>query len=78
MNLEQFAIKAGVEIFDCGGGCGGRIGYKEKDHPNCSVCGFRTKDAAYKEWLATTFGKTVSREIAKLIKSSNVKLTGSL
>ena len=76
MNIEQFAIKAGVEIFDCGSGWGGHIGYKEKEHPNCAVCGFKTKEAAYKEWLHNTFGKNAAREVVKLLKSSNVKVSG--
>ena len=68
MNLEQFAIAAGVEIIDCEAGWGGRIGYTEKDCPNSSVCGFRSKKQAYKRWLADAFGENTSKAIMQLLE----------
>ena len=72
MNLEQFANKAGVTIVACDQEWGGRIGYKEKDHPNCTVCGFRTEQAAYKSWLKSKFGEHTAKVVTKLLKPSNV------
>lgn len=73
MNLEQFAKNAGVKIVACDPGWGGRIGYTEKDHPNCTVCGFRTEQAAYKSWLKSAFGKHAARAVVKLLMPSNAK-----
>lgn len=73
MNLEQFAKKAGVELVECGKEWGGRIGYKTKDHPNCTVAGFRTEAAAYKSWLKSTFGEHAARAVIKLLKPANAK-----
>ena len=75
MNLEQFAKKAGVTIVACGPGWGGRIGYTEKGHPNCTVCGFRTEQSAYKSWLKSTFGEHTAKALMKLLKPSNAELT---
>lgn len=69
MKLEQFAKDAGIEIFDCGEGWGGRIGYRSKDHPNASICGFRTTNAAYTHWLDDKFGKHTAKAIIKLLKT---------
>lgn len=77
MNLTQFAKKAGVELIECGPEWGGRIGYKEKDHPNCAVCGFRTEQAAYKNWIKSTFGEHTAKAVMNLLKPSNVKLSGA-
>ena len=71
MNLEQFAKKAGVTLIECDPEWGGRIGYKEADHPNSSVCGFKTAASAYKHWLECTFGKRTAKAVAKLLKPSN-------
>jgi hypothetical protein len=70
VNLEQFAKSAGVELTDCAPEWGGRIGYKTKDTPNCTTCGFRTADAAYKGWLEDTFGKHTAKAVIKLLKPS--------
>jgi hypothetical protein len=67
MNLEQFAKKAGVTTVECDPEWGGRIGYKEADYPNCSVCGFRTESAAYKHWLQSKFGKTTAKAVLSLL-----------
>lgn len=67
MNLKQFAGEAGVEIVECGPGWGGRYGYTTKDMPNSTVCGFRTKDAAYKAWLEDTFGELAAKAVARLL-----------
>lgn len=76
MNLEQFAKHAGVEIVDCDPDWGGRIGYKTKDHPNCTVSGFRTINAAYKSWLEDAFGKHAAKAVMKLLKYSNAIAQG--
>ena len=76
MNLEQFAKEAGVTLIECGPEWGGRIGYKEKDYPNSSVCGFRTENAAYKHWLENTFDKNTAKAVTKLLKTSNSEVKG--
>lgn len=73
MNLEQFARNAGVELVECGPEWGGRIGYKTKDHPNCTVAGFRTESAAYKSWLKGTFGDHTAKAVMKLLKTTNAE-----
>ena len=77
MNIEQFAKMAGVTLIECGPEWGGRIGYKEADHPNSSVCGFRTSTSAYKHWLEGAFGKRTSGAVIKLLKTTNAALTGA-
>lgn len=77
MNLTQFAKNAGVELIECDPEWGGRIGYKEKDHQNCTVCGFRTEQAAYKSWIKSKFGEHTAKAVMKLLKPSNVELRGS-
>lgn len=73
MTLEEFAKDAGVIIVDCGEGWGGRIGYKEKEYPNCTTCGFRTEKAAYKSWFEDRFGKDTTKAILKLLKKAQKK-----
>lgn len=68
MVIEKFAITCGVTIVECGEGWGGKIGYKQVDYPNSSVCGFKTKEAAYKHWLKNKFGEQTSKEIVKLLR----------
>lgn len=77
MNLEQFAIDAGVEIVECDISWGGRIAYRTKDAPNCKMCGFRTKASAYKNWLEDTFGADTAKAVRKLLKSSNMEPAGT-
>ena len=67
MNLAQFAKKAGVQIVRQGLG-GASICYKEADHPNCTVGGFRTENAAYKHWLGSTFGERTSKAVMSLLR----------
>lgn len=71
MNLEQFAKKAGVELVECRPEWGGKVAYKTKDSPNCTICGFRTEQAAYKHWLKSTFGENAAKAVTKLLKPSN-------
>ena len=71
MNLEQFAKSAGVTLVECGPEWGGRIGYKDKEYPNCTVAGFHTEQAAYKSWLKDTFGERAAKAVTKLLKPSN-------
>ena len=70
MNLEQFAILAGLSIIECEPDWGGRIGYKLKDQPNMTVCGYKTKEAAYKGWLIDTFGSRTAKAVIELLKAS--------
>lgn len=79
MNLEQFAKTAGVTLIECWPEWGGRLGYKEADHPNSSVCGFKTADSAYKHWMESNFGKRTAKAVAKLLTPSNstVQRTGA-
>ena len=71
MTLEEFAKAAGVKLVDCGEGWGGRIGYQTADHPNCTTCGYRTNQAAYKGWLKDTFGNRTAKAVTKLLKEKN-------
>ena len=70
MTLEEFAKDAGVYIVDCGEGWGGRIGYKEKEYPNCTTCGFRTEKSAYKSWFNDRFGYDTAKAILKLLRKT--------
>lgn len=70
MTLEEFAKQCGVTLVDCGPDRGGHIGYREKDHPNITICGFRKESAAYKHWMADTFGPTTAKTIFKLLKET--------
>lgn len=65
MNLKQFANLAGVTIVDCGPGWHGRYGYSNADAPNCTTCGFKTKQAAREGWLRDTFGAAPPKQIGK-------------
>lgn len=67
VTLESFAQDAGVTLIECDSSWGGRIGYKEADHPNMSTCGFRTPNSAYKHWLEGTFGQKTGKAVLKLI-----------
>ena len=73
MTLEQFAKKAGVSIIEYHSGCGGNLGYTEADRKNTVVGSFRTANAAYKHWLAGTFGKQTSKAILSLLRASEKK-----
>jgi len=71
MTLSEFAKEAGVIIIDCAAGWNNcHIGYRTKDHPNCSIGYFKTENSAYKHWLLDTFGVTTSKAIMKLLKQS--------
>lgn len=70
MTLEEFAVLAGVEVFNCDVEWGGRFAYRTKDHPNSAVCGFVTKNAAYKGWLASEFGSHLSKAVMKLLREA--------
>lgn len=70
MNIEQFAKDAGVSIVEVDPGWGGPIGYTEADHPNSTVCGFRTATAAYNHWLQRKFGKHTADAIRKLLEGT--------
>ena len=48
MTLKEFATKAGVEVFECEPGYGGKYGYKEKEFPSASMLGFRSERLATK------------------------------
>ncbi len=73
MSLEKFAKDAGVELVPCDKAWGGSIGYKMKDNPNVTYCGFRTEKSAYKHWLSSTFGEHTSKAILKLITKADKK-----
>ena len=67
MNLEQFAKKAGVSIVECEPSWGGTIAFTEKDSPNTTYCGYKTKEAAYKSWLTGKFGKSTGKAVLALL-----------
>lgn len=69
MTLDKFAKKAGVVIVPCDPKqWGGGIAYKEKSHPSIVVCGFKSKDAAYKHWLENAFGEGPARAVIELLQ----------
>ena len=70
MTLEEFAKKAGVTFVECDPEWGGPVGYKEKDYPNMVVAGFKTKEAALKSWLKSSFGEQLSKVVTKLLVDS--------
>lgn len=70
MTLEQFAKHAGVKIIACDKEWGGVIGYKSSDYPDTAYCGFRTVQAAYKHWLASTFGGRAGKAVISLLKQA--------
>ena len=68
MTLEEFAQGAGVRICHCDSEWGGNFAYTTTDHPNSTVNGFKTKKAAYVDWLEDMFGKTTGQAVLKLLK----------
>ena len=70
MTLEEFAKECGMTIVPCDKEWGGKVGYKEKDHPNSTACGFKTESAAYKYWLADKFGATTAKTVLKLLRKA--------
>lgn len=73
MTLEEFAKKAGVTIVACDPDWGGTVGYKEKDYPNTTIAGFKTKEEALKSWLRSSFGDSPAKVVLKLLKDSERK-----
>lgn len=73
MTLEQFAKDAGVIIGRCDKSWGGTWSYSCLDARNCSFCGFRSEQEAYKGWLKDTFGEITSKAILKLMKKTNTE-----
>jgi len=65
--LERFAKEAGVKIVSCDAHWGGKFAYTTSDAPNCKFCGFRSEAAAYRHWLADTFGAVASKALLKLL-----------
>ena len=74
MTPKEFAIDCGCVVWQMtpeeAHGWGGRWAYRPKDSPNCSWCGFRTEDAAYKGFLVETFGGQPSKALLKLLKKT--------
>lgn len=78
MTIEEIAKKAGVRIVRCTPEWGGTFGYKSKDYPNSTVCGFKTRRSAYAVWAKDQFGKHGYAVLIALIvknKELKVKLT---
>lgn len=71
MTLEQFCKRAGCEVFDCGPGWGGRFGIRDKGSQS-SVCGYRTKDAAYRGYVRHHCGQ-LANQVLSLIRASEKK-----
>ncbi len=67
MDLKTFATKCGMKIVECSPECGGRVGYTTEDHPNCTIGGFRTENAAINHWFADTFGAKAGPIVRKLL-----------
>lgn len=73
MTLEELAKLAGVKITDCDPDkWGGALGYTTKDYPNCTVCGAKTKEDAYKSWISHAIGETAANAILELLSESQV------
>lgn len=70
-SMKDFATDAGVTIIRCDKEWGGTYGYKDADHPNSTICGFRTEKAAYLGWANDTFGKHAAAALVKLLGSPN-------
>ena len=74
MTLEEFAKDAGCVVFemhsDDAKGWGGKFAYFEKGHERFRTCGFRTPAAAYKSFMADTFGEQATKAIIKLLKKT--------
>jgi hypothetical protein len=68
MTLEEFAKDAGVEVFECEPGWGGKYGYHETGSPWHLVNGLRSEAACYKDWLKEKFGEQTSKAIVKLLR----------
>ena len=72
MTLEQFAKKAGcvVSIYNDPGNSSwyGKYQYHSVDSPNCHFCGYKTKKAAYLEFLKSTYGPTAAKALLSLLK----------
>ena len=68
MNLEQFAIEAGVTIERCGKEWGGTWAFKCADNPSATYCGYSSKSAAYSAWLDSSVGEQLARTLRKLLK----------
>ena len=66
--IKDFAINAGVTVGRCDKEWGGTWSYSCLDSPDCSFCGFRSEQAAYKGWLKDSFGEHTSKAILKLLK----------
>lgn len=71
MTIEEFAKKCGCVVVEVGPGWGGKFGWHDKDDPDCTICGYRTADAAYRGFMKETFGKTAGSAVARLIKDLN-------
>ncbi len=68
MTLEEFAKDCGVYLVACDWAYGGPIAYKTEDSPHITCAGYRTPNAAYKAWLADTFGEKVSKSLLRALK----------
>jgi hypothetical protein len=74
MTPKEFAMNCGCVVFQMtpeqSQGYGGRWAYRSLDKPNCSWCGFRTEEAAYKGFLEGTFGAHATKALLKLLKKT--------
>lgn len=72
ITLRQFAKRAGVRVIVCGPGWeGGRYGFTTEDNPQCATCGFSSHAAAYRGWLAETFGAKAAEAFAALLSDGH-------
>lgn len=69
MTIEDFAKKAGVVIVSCEPHWGGKFGWKSSIDSNVTNCGFKTEQAAYKNWFYDKFGKECANLVVKLMKN---------
>ena len=68
MTLKQFSTMAGCIVVECGPGWGGRYGYTTEDAPNCTTCGFKTKQAAREGFMLDTFGEVAGAAVLALLE----------
>lgn len=69
LNLETFAQKAGVLVFDVDDPevWDGKYGWYTKDAPNCRSSGYASRYDACYGWAELTFGKATADELLNLL-----------
>ncbi len=70
--LAKFAKQSGVVIVKVNAkDWGGPIGYREGKDSSHTVCGFRTENAAYRDWFESKLGKKTAAAIMALMRKAS-------